>query len=226
LWDVIPAVLIVHGLFDTGALATETLARSHYKKELAQSNIEARNKVRQMRMEAGRPPMDETAGPAEDLTEFRDAAQEAAQVIPGTSFTGPVVGPSKPGYVPPVITQPLVKKATKEAVEAATDGAKRYVAKGYRVMSPEEFDAAKKGIWSDSAITDREGKKWMWSTPEEAEKWQKFLAEHGEKNTVIAEVPVKKPLEKYETHKNADKGTGTSRAVPSDDLGPAKEVKK
>jgi hypothetical protein len=91
-------------------------------------------------------------------------------------------------------------------------------------MSGREFDNEKNGQYSDAPFTDRPGRKWLWSSEDSARKWQDYLESHDEHGLITTKIPVAPPLDGYETHSLADKGIGTSHAVPIIDLGPAQPV--
>jgi hypothetical protein len=117
-WDVIPGVQIVHALYDTGAaigsVTTVPIARGTMN--LINGTSSGTNTIQHV-VNGGTPP--NTAGDEHAWKQIQNGANDIASAVPGTTFTGPVTGPNKVGYTPPVLTKPL------KATEAATEGASR-----------------------------------------------------------------------------------------------------
>lgn len=98
--------------------------------------------------------------------------------------------------------------------------------KCYRVVSDAELPSAQDGTWHDGPWTGREeaGKKWVWETQEEAERWQDFIVKNNEPPGSIVEIPIDNPITSYPNFPHRDP-VGRAALVPISDLGKGIVVK-
>lgn len=101
-----------------------------------------------------------------------------------------------------------------------------YRGNGYRVMSPAEYEGASKGQWADGPLVADDpfesGKKWLWTSKDDAKSWRDFLTSNNEVGHVIAGVPTVKPLTDYPRFPHPPQGPAVH--VPISGLGPATPI--
>ena len=100
----------VHFLFDIPAYIEETAANAYFKMMKSDADNQAINRIRAMRLGEG----STTAGNPEQIKQFQEAANELANLVPGTSFTGPAALPTRVGYVPHYLEAPIANRGAQD----------------------------------------------------------------------------------------------------------------
>jgi RHS repeat-associated protein len=120
-WDWDPIQAVVHGLYDTGAFlgsySVKPIVRGTMK--LVYGMNEGADARKSAAASGGGNATTAGGGMEQGLAQVQSGASDIAGSMPGTSFTGPVVGPNKVGYTPASLENSLANKGISEATKAA-----------------------------------------------------------------------------------------------------------